>query len=113
MQLVLYDQIGRQQPTAWQHSAAVRIARAIEPIPIKSLDAPEEARDRAGPRHRGELVHRGDQEAWQPPVNRLVHRNYREGAVAVEIAPAIHAGDQQVGWLFTIWPAVFHPIGRA
>ena len=81
VQLVLDDQVGRQRAAAGQRLARVRLARAVEAVLVVALHPAEEAADLAGPGHRRELVHRGDQEARQPAVDRLVHGQDRQRVV--------------------------------
>ena len=63
-----------------------RLARAIEAVLVVAVDPAEERADLAGPRHGGELVHRGDHEAGQPAVDRLIHGQDRQRPAAGEVA---------------------------
>ena len=58
-----------------------RVARAVEAVLVVAVHAAEERADLAGPRQGRELVHRGDQEARQPAVDRLVHGEDRQRPV--------------------------------
>ena len=97
VQFVLDDQVGRQQPSAGQRVAPAGLARAIEAVLVVPLDAAEERPDLAGPGHGRELVHRGDQEARQPAIDRLIDRQDRQRLAAAEVAMAVDAVDAQVG----------------
>ena len=55
-----------------------RVARAVEAVLVVALHAAEERAHLAGPRHGRELVHRGDHEAGQPAVDRLIDRQDRQ-----------------------------------
>ena len=78
MQFVLDDQVRRQQAAARQRLPRVRVARAVEAVLVVALDAAEERAHLAGPRHGRELVHRGDHEAGQPAVDRLIDGQDRQ-----------------------------------
>ena len=56
--------------------------RRLEPVALAvAVDLAEEHLDLALPRHLGELVHRGDQQRRQPPVDLLVHHDDRQALV--------------------------------
>src|SRR5207245_4574964 len=54
------------------------------------------------PRERRELIYRRDQEGRQPPVDRLIHSDDGERAVAREVALEIRAHDAQLARLVVI-----------
>ena len=78
VQLVLDDQVRRQQPAAGQRLALGRLAWAVEAVLVVAVHAAEERAHLAGPGHGGELVHRGDHKARQPAVDRLIDRQDRQ-----------------------------------
>ena len=76
-----------------------RIARTVEPVLVVPVDLAKEAPHRAQPRKPGELVDGGDQEAREAPVDRFVHGDNGQWAIALKGALAIHAGHMKVARL--------------
>ena len=75
---------------------------AVEPLRIEAVGSAQQRAGLPHPRQRGELVHRGDQERRQPPVDRLVHADDRQRAVAAELALEIRADDAQFAGIVRI-----------
>jgi len=103
MQLILNNQIGRQQPFARYLRACWRIARTIESIAVIALDAPEKSANPTDPRKRGALIDGCNEKARKAAVDRFIHRDNRQRHAATEGARAICAGDAEVGRLVTVW----------
>ena len=101
MQLVLDDQVGRRQRRG-QRASSVPVAGAVEAVLVVAVGTAEEGADLAGPGHGGELVDRGDQEAGQAAIDRLVDRQDRQRLVAGEVAASVDADDAQVGRLVRV-----------
>ena len=78
VQFVLDHQVRRQQPVGRQRVSLCGIAGTVESIVVAAIDSTEECADFARPRHGGELVHRGDHEARQPAIDRLVDSQNRQ-----------------------------------
>ena len=104
MQLVLDDQVGRQQPATGHGGALRRVARAVEAVLWSSSRSTRPKNAPTWPVHgmRRELVDRGDHEARQPAVDRLVDRQDRQRLLAAEVATPVHADDAQVGRLVRV-----------
>ena len=95
MQLVLDDEVRRRERRL-QSLPRPRLGGAVEPLRIETVCPAEQRAGLSHPRQRGELVHRGDQERRQPPVDRLVHADDRQRAVAAELAFEVRADDAQL-----------------
>ena len=78
MQFVLNHKVRWRQAVHGQWASCGFITRTIEAFRITSADTTEETADFTGPRHRGELIDGGDDEAGQPPIDRFVHRQNRK-----------------------------------
>ena len=74
MQFVLDDQVRWWKTVNRQRMACNRLTGAVEAMSIITLHSPEETTDLAGPGHSGELVHRGNQEARESAIDRLIDR---------------------------------------
>ena len=75
MQLVLDDEIGRRQRTREAVGAPAGLRGPVEPVRVVALGAAEKRAGLPHPWQGGELVHGGDQERGQAPVERFVHRD--------------------------------------
>lgn len=96
VELVLDHEIGTGQARSAERRALAGIARAIEAVGIMAINQAEQRAGLAGPGERGELVHRGDEEAGEPAVDRLVHADDRQRVVASEVAGVVGAGDAEI-----------------
>src|ERR1039458_3292857 len=96
MQLILNDQVRRQQARHRQVVALSGVAWAIEAIFVAAFDASEESAHMPCPGERCELVHGRDEEAWKPPIDRLVNRKNWQRHSPPETAFAIDARNSQV-----------------
>src|SRR2546430_6062154 len=76
--------------------ATGRLRWAIEPLGVETLHPSKESSHLAGPRHRRELVHGGDDKAGQPSVDWLVDPEDRQPSSAAEVAGAIHTPNPQI-----------------
>ena len=101
VQLVLDDEIGRRQRTR-KPTAHARFRGAVEPVCVIPVGAAEQRAGIAHPRQRGELVHGGDEERGQAPVERLVDRHDRKRLVAGELALPVRARDAEIRRLLRI-----------
>ena len=77
VQLVLDDQIRRLQ-RGRERAPPVLLAGAVESVLVVAVGTTEEGPDLAGPGHGRELVDRGDQEARQAAIDRLVDGQNRQ-----------------------------------
>ena len=81
MQLVLDDEVGRRQRRG-EARAPARLGGAVEAVRVVPVGAAEQRAGLPDPRERRELVDGRDQEGREPPVDRLVHGDDRQRAVA-------------------------------
>ena len=98
MQFVLDDQVGWVEPPAiaeWASLTGLRGAVKAN-IFLKTIDMAEECSRLADPREAGELVDSGDEEGWEPPIDRLIHGQDRQWPVTLEVACRIDATDFHV-----------------
>ena len=101
VQLVLDHQVRRKQRRR-QAGPPLRVRGAVEAARVIAVGPAQEAAGGTHPGKRRELVHRGDQEGGQPPVDRLVHGEDRQRAVAAELALEVHAHDAQLARLVMV-----------
>src|SRR5436305_7315320 len=91
VQFVLYHQVRREQSFYRQLAATARIAWPIETFFVMAVHPAEERAHRPSPWQGGKLVHSGNDEARQPPVDRLIHRYNGQGPPTAELAIAVDA----------------------
>ena len=101
VQLVLDDEIGRQE-RARETGAPAGLRGPVEPVRVVAVGAAEECAGLPHPRQRSELVHGGDQERGQAPVERLVHRDDGQRTLACEFALPARARDAKIGRLVRV-----------
>src|SRR5947208_4314348 len=70
VQLVLDHQVGREQSFYGKLAAVAGIAWPIESFFVIAADSAKECAYRSGPGQGGKLIHRGNDETRQPPVDR-------------------------------------------
>ena len=101
VQLVLNHEVGRRQ---WRGKprALARLRSPVETLRVDPVRTTEQRSGLSDPRQRGELVHRRDQEGWEPPVDRLVHGHDWQRAVTREVALEVRADDAQFAGLIVV-----------
>src|SRR5436309_3289868 len=73
VQFVLNHQIRRKQSFYRELAAATRVAWPIEAFLIVAAHTAKECAYLSGPWQRGKLVHGGNDEARQPPIDGFIH----------------------------------------
>ena len=98
MELVLDYQIGRQQPLDRQFLPSPQIARPVETFLVVTFHTPKKCSYFSCPRQGCKLINRGDHEAREPPINRLIDREDGQRDATRELTLAVYAGYSQIGW---------------
>ena len=80
MQLVLDNQIRRQEPTVGKLRTVHWIARSVEACLVMAFHSAEESSHVSCPRQCSKLVDGRNHEARKPPVDRFIHGNDRQRA---------------------------------
>ena len=94
VKLVLDNQVGRGQGLM-EHLAALRLGRGVEAARIVTVGTAQQRPAGSDPGQRRELIHGGDQEGGQATVDRLIHRDDRQWAVAAEVTRNVATDDAE------------------
>ena len=112
VQFVLDDEVGRGEWLA-EHLAVLWLRCGVEARGVVAVGTAEQRTAGTHPGQRGELINRGDEEGWQAAVDRLIHRDNRQRAIAAEITRKIATDDAEFAWRVGVGPQAERGGGEA